>query len=323
MGSLNNIYFNDLSKTINSYEFTDAINYVDNALLMSIKLLDVYTTDVSNWQDLYNSYITDGYEDKITSSSLYNKYLNKLNNAYDKFYNLIYSNFKNKLDSNVNEIDSVETDAVVHNNRIFGIIENLNTSKISLQNDFNTLNKEIKINLIKNNIKEKQNNILNKLEKEIEEVRTHLLDTIIIDVKNEKDEKYFNIDRDKELIKFSGGILTSSNFESKLETDYSNFKFDNLYDGNVGTGTKISVHSMFSLYVDDIKISEYIIVVAGDVEADGKISALDYIAIRNEIMGSKKISNDLSRLAGDCNNDNKITALDYIYIRNYIMNGGI
>lgn len=56
----------------------------------------------------------------------------------------------------------------------------------------------------------------------------------------------------------------------------------------------------------------------GDVNGDGKVSTLDYIAIENHIMNRKKlIGSTLSR--ADVNEDGKVSTLDYIAIENHIM----
>ncbi len=58
---------------------------------------------------------------------------------------------------------------------------------------------------------------------------------------------------------------------------------------------------------------------AGDANGDGKVSALDYIAVKNHIM-KKKIISDADKLeAADANKDGKISALDYIRIKNKIL----
>ena len=64
--------------------------------------------------------------------------------------------------------------------------------------------------------------------------------------------------------------------------------------------------------------SLYSVIIKGDVSCDGKISALDYIAIRNHIMGTR-ITDSNKLLAGDMDNNNTISALDYIAIRKLIM----
>ena len=57
----------------------------------------------------------------------------------------------------------------------------------------------------------------------------------------------------------------------------------------------------------------------GDANGDGKISSLDYIAVKKHILGTKTITDsDLLELA-DANQDGKISSLDYICIKNTIL----
>ena len=76
----------------------------------------------------------------------------------------------------------------------------------------------------------------------------------------------------------------------------------------LGTGSEIIING-----------TTYTIVINGDATGDGKITALDYIAIRNHIMNTNKITNNYQFMAVDMNTDNKISALDYIKIRNIMM----
>ena len=82
------------------------------------------------------------------------------------------------------------------------------------------------------------------------------------------------------------------------------------------TGDKIKIN------INNAKNFEYQISILGDVNGDGKISALDYVKIKNHIMKTTLISSDVYLIAADVNYDGKISALDYVRIKNYIMNGG-
>ena len=57
----------------------------------------------------------------------------------------------------------------------------------------------------------------------------------------------------------------------------------------------------------------------GDVNLDGKITASDYVNIKNYILGSKEL-NDQAKSNADVNSDGKITAGDYVLVKNKIMN---
>ncbi|MBP3765973.1 MAG: hypothetical protein J6G98_02180 [Bacilli bacterium] len=62
----------------------------------------------------------------------------------------------------------------------------------------------------------------------------------------------------------------------------------------------------------------YRIIVYGDATGDGKVNAVDYVKIRNYIMGSSSLSGSFKE-AADVNNDGTVSAVDYVNIRNYIM----
>ena len=96
-----------------------------------------------------------------------------------------------------------------------------------------------------------------------------------------------------------GGIVTI--------TDKVGNKKDN---GNIGTGDKINITSGNTLNLT--------VLIYGDTNGDGKISAVDYVNIKNHIMGSGSLVDVYNKVA-DVNSDGKISAVDYVNIKNYIM----
>ena len=66
---------------------------------------------------------------------------------------------------------------------------------------------------------------------------------------------------------------------------------------------------------------EYIAVVKGDTNGDGKSSAGDYVLIKNYIMKSTGLEKSEEKSAADVNGDGKVSAGDYVLIKNYIMKG--
>lgn len=85
------------------------------------------------------------------------------------------------------------------------------------------------------------------------------------------------------------------------------------------TGDFISIYITSALEFKELK---YTVVVLGDADLDGKISALDYVTIKNHIMGAQKIKGEMDLIAADADDDGKISAVDYVSIKNHIMNGG-
>lgn len=57
----------------------------------------------------------------------------------------------------------------------------------------------------------------------------------------------------------------------------------------------------------------------GDVNGDGKISAMDYVLVKNHILKVQTLNSDQLTRA-DINGDGKISALDYVAIKNHILN---
>ena len=59
-------------------------------------------------------------------------------------------------------------------------------------------------------------------------------------------------------------------------------------------------------------------VVYGDVNGDGKITAVDYVAIKNYIMKRTSLDN-AHKEAADVDKNTSITAVDYVRVKNNIM----
>lgn len=77
------------------------------------------------------------------------------------------------------------------------------------------------------------------------------------------------------------------------------------------TGDKITVTS-------GNETKTYTVVIYGDVNGDGKISSLDYVRVKNNIMGTTTLSGAY-KLAADANKDGSVKATDYVKIKNHIM----
>ena len=92
---------------------------------------------------------------------------------------------------------------------------------------------------------------------------------------------------------------------------------------NVINDLLVRTGEYIQLIINNSSTLEYKVSVLADVNGDGKISALDYVKIKNHIMKTNLISSDVYLTAADVNDDGKISALDYVRIKNYIMNGGV
>ena len=84
---------------------------------------------------------------------------------------------------------------------------------------------------------------------------------------------------------------------------------NNISDGELlGTGNIIVIDG-----------KTYTVVKMGDIDGDGIVHAVDYVLIKNNIMGIS-ILNDVQRKAADLDCDSTVHAVDYVHVKNYIMN---
>ena len=123
--------------------------------------------------------------------------------------------------------------------------------------------------------------------------------------------------------------INGSNLNINITSNYT-LTYQKLLDGLNISNTSIQVlnpsGSIVSLnsatigtnYKLKLNNKTYLIIIKGDINGDGKISALDYIEVRKHIMGST-ISDTGKLQASDLDNNNKINALDYIAIRMILM----
>ena len=101
-------------------------------------------------------------------------------------------------------------------------------------------------------------------------------------------------------------VISKLNNDTVTITDSSNKPKTS---GKIATGDKITIND-----------TTYTVVINGDVDGDGDLSAVDYVKIKNHIMGTTKLSGAYQS-AADYDNDIEITAVDYVKIKNYIMKG--
>ena len=81
--------------------------------------------------------------------------------------------------------------------------------------------------------------------------------------------------------------------------------------GAIASGDTINIKT-------DREEKKYTIIIYGDVNGDGKITATDYMMIKNDIMDIKKLT-ELEKICADVSRDGNITASDYMMIKNDIM----
>ncbi|MBR6689504.1 MAG: leucine-rich repeat protein [Clostridia bacterium] len=140
----------------------------------------------------------------------------------------------------------------------------------------------------------------------------------------------YGIKKTDSKIRISENLLKVKNFSfsfddiSKRITMYApKYQFEHM-DRNQNTKLedKVLTGEYIGISLDGFGMFRYRIIVLGDADCDGKISALDYVTIKNHIMGTSRIKDELPMLSADADDDGKISALDYVSIKNHIMNGG-
>lgn len=114
----------------------------------------------------------------------------------------------------------------------------------------------------------------------------------------------------------SNGTTTeqiSSNLKSKGNVTVSIANKSISATQNLVTGDTITINN-------GSRAISYQIAINGDTNGDGKVTASDYVKVKNHIMGTGL--QGVYQLAADANGDGKISASDYVKIKNYIMGSG-
>ena len=157
--------------------------------------------------------------------------------------------------------------------------------------------------------------------------------TVDTDKKNELDHNA-TVKKEISAIVNSGGYIYNTGYISGIRLNTSaNEMITNLLKDNPGVTVTIKNNDSNVIVGDEKLGTGYIItinngeveetfriVIYGDVNGDSKITAVDYVRIKNYIMGSGSLEGAY-RLAADVNNDNNVSAVDYVNIKNYIMGG--
>ena len=124
----------------------------------------------------------------------------------------------------------------------------------------------------------------------------------------EQNKKISNIGQKIKIEEFLSNIVVSDNLQVDIQTANKDQEY-------IGTNTKVTIKEKEHGCI----IEEYQCLIYGDINGDGKISAMDYTLIKNHIMDVKKITHQNMTLTADVNGDNKISAMDYTLIKNDIM----
>ena len=107
---------------------------------------------------------------------------------------------------------------------------------------------------------------------------------------------------------FKSNIISNSLITTKIYKD----------NIEVGVSTKIATGQILKTYFSDELLSEYKLIVSGDINGDGQANASDILKMKMHILG-KNILEDIIFTAGDIDENNSVNATDIIYLKRYIL----
>ena len=100
------------------------------------------------------------------------------------------------------------------------------------------------------------------------------------------------------------------------DVSWLNSKGNGISGGNIATGQTLKITISEN---ETIKTYTLTVVEKGDVDGDGRIRAVDYSLVKNDLLGIKKLSGAFAK-AADIDGDGNIRAVDYSLIKNDILN---
>ena len=277
-----------------------------------------YRSEALELQGYYNDYHMEDYENLI--DDYIEEYRTTFNNKYNELLNYLKTYTKKEVQKRINvykqDLDQTDPDSVdAYNAKVLALVDRTDYYLNYYDYKKGSINEYVILDKYKNKLLEKEAYIEECFEKLKDYIRTFLIDVDYIEVRDpDADGDLIKIDNVNHLIiYYEHEDLSMDTFIGKLKARVGTIESSVDYQGRVGTKSKI---------VNVISATQsitYDVIVKGDVHPDGKVSAFDYIAIRNHIMESTLITDDYLRIAADIYEDNKISAFDYIQIRKIIM----
>ncbi len=111
--------------------------------------------------------------------------------------------------------------------------------------------------------------------------------------------------------KIAAGTTVSTLLNGINEKQYCKvYSGNNAVSGDKTVGSGMTVKLMDGNTVK----ATYTIIVTGDVNGDGKITAVDYVNVKFAVLGKQSLSGAY-KTAADVNGDSKVTAVDYVNIK--------
>ena len=280
---------------------------------------DKVLTEISTIQDYYNDYHLEDFNSYLTG--IVSDYYDSINQKYNEFITYLKTLTKEKVNSRIDaykkdlDLENVESVAL-YNDKVLKLVDKVVYYENYYNNKTTSINDLIKIELFKEKIIGKENEVKEYFGILEDYIRSFLVDASYIELVNEEDSSYITIDNEEYLIIYDSTELDSEVVLSKLKAIYGELVVEQDFNGKIGTTSKV-----VNKINDNVSIT-YTVVVKGDVYPDGKISSLDYIRIKKHIMGDSIITDKLLAIAANANSDDKISSKDYVRIKNIIMKEG-
>ena len=269
-------------------------------------LLNKYDNRLNSWQDIYNKYDLESYEVKNYFSDFYSRIKTDGNALYDKAEAKLQSILDDKITIIVNDTDISNPESILQrNSKLYNIIDEITSVKQDANSKYQEVVSHIKINELQTYANKAQTKINNRLDEAIEYTKSYLLLYTYLDVKKASDRTYINIDHENKLIIYNQTDLNSNNFINRLKADYGTLSYDNLYGSNIGTLSKININ-----YNDQV-ISQYTIVVKGDIAPTGRLDITDVVKLSDKIFGKIELDN-IQKIAADIDNNNVYDITDVV-----------
>lgn len=272
------------------------------------KNTNYYSTDGSTWNDFYNV----GSGTLVSCEPVIYAYTSNENHVPGTLNNIYVSSSSNKV--YVNSSDYFNIDFTSSN------IDYKELISINIYKDGNNVNDYFDIdrsNINNNYYKLKVNNITKSGTYTVALKYKDSQKSVSFEVHDKLTSNTFKIEG--KYIK----ILPSKNVTINKNYVLSNINYENNLDlvrnsVSLTEGDKVKTGDVVTTEDND-----YVIILIGDANMDGKISPQDYIRIKNHILKNKVITDETNLLSADANEDGKITPQDYIRIKNRILRGEV
>ena len=281
--------------------FTMCTNVDDTSKMAISSNTNYYATSTNNWSDMNNIPVQSGniscepnifaYTNNVSSSQDQSITINSITTSGNKYIVSFTNNNVSTSSITYTITNSSNTNVTSH----FTISPNYSTNKVTITPG-DTLSGRF-------------NFIINYNGKQVSTSFT-LSESV-----TPKDPSFISISGNNMVVTISNNYtLTYQKLINALNINNSSYQVLNA-NGNVVTSASTAIGTNAKLKLNS---KTYLIIIPGDINCDGKISALDYIDVRKHIMGTK-ITDNGKLQASDLNNDGKINALDYIAIRMILM----